>query len=72
MGSTFVLIYRTLDGDLSRVRTHISHGSKPKDLSDYLIGQMARQVKLPKKSFERLALCPVKQPEYEKIIKEKL
>lgn len=49
-GKHIVLMYRTLDGDLSGISTHVSHGSKPKDLSDHLIGQMARQVKLPKKS----------------------
>lgn len=71
-GKHIVLMYRTLDGDLSGIKTHVSHGSRPKDLNDYLIGQMARQVKLPKKSFEQLVLYPMKQPEYEKIIEEKL
>ena len=42
--------YITLDGVKSRIRTYVSHGRNSEDLSDHLIGQMARQVKLKKRS----------------------
>ena len=41
-------------------------------LDDYLIGEMARQTKLPKKDFEHLAKCPMGQAEYEEAVREHL
>ncbi|MCY4673697.1 MAG: hypothetical protein OXD43_08050 [Bacteroidetes bacterium] len=71
-GKHIVFTYRTLDGNLSRITTYVSHGNKPKDLDDHLIGRMARQTKLLKKNFERLASCPMGRNEYEKIIRKNL
>ncbi len=67
-----VLVYRKLDGGLSRIRTHVSHGSRPKDLNDHLIGQMARQTKLSRENFGRLTSCSMGQSEYEKTIRDNL
>lgn len=64
--------YITSDGIKPGITTYVSHGSKSKDLNDNLIGKMARQVKLPKKSFEKLISCEIRQSEYEKLIKDKL
>lgn len=71
-GHHIVFAYQMSDGSLSTIRTQISHGSRPKDLGDYLINRMAQQVKLRKKDFERLISCSMDQSEYEKIIKKNL
>lgn len=71
-GSHVVFTYRRLNGDLSRISTHVSHGNRPKDLDDYLVAAMARQCKLKKRDFEHLARCPMKQEEYERIVKKHL
>ena len=71
-GKHIVLTFRTLDGVLTGITTHVSHGSKPKDLSNHLIGQMARQLKLSRKNFEKFALCTMKQTEFEKIVSDDL
>ena len=49
-GKHIVLAYRFLDGTPSKIKTHVSHGSKRSDLSDHLIAEMSRQIKLPKGS----------------------
>ena len=51
--------------------TKISHGSKPKDLEDYLIQKMSNQCKLKKKDFENLVNCPLSKKDYLKILQEK-
>lgn len=64
--------YQMSDGKLSRVRTRVSHGKRPKDLGDHLIHEMAKQVKLSTEDFERLVSCSMDQSEYEEAIKENL
>lgn len=71
-GHHVVMTYRRIDGVMSNIRTHVSHGNTPKVLDDYLIGQMAQQTKLSKKDFERLANCPMKRSKYEEVVKDYL
>ena len=59
--------YHTLDGKKTRIRTKVSHGTKYKELSDSLIGQMARQVNLSKSEFLKFVDCTLDQTKYEKI-----
>jgi hypothetical protein len=59
-------IYWTLDGKKTAVKTHTSHGAK--EIDDSLISKMARQCHLSSSEFRRLVECPLKQPEYEKIL----
>ena len=59
------------NGQFSGVKTFVSHGSR-KDLSDRLVSEMAKQVKLSNKDFKRLVSCDMKQKEYETIIKRRL
>ena len=61
-------VYRTLDGRATRARTKLSHGSGSKDISDSLLSQMARQVKLSKPEFDRLLDCPLSRDEYEQVL----
>jgi len=58
--------YHTLDGLKTSVYTYTSHGNK--EIGDYLIAQMAKQCQLSKREFENLIECPLKQPEYEKLL----
>lgn len=52
------------------LHTKISHGSDH-DLDNYLIKQMSNQCKLSKDEFCELALCPMSQEEFIKILREK-
>ena len=52
-GHHIVLVYQNINGDLSKIRTRLSHGSHSKDLSDYLVLNMAKQVNLHRKQFEQ-------------------
>lgn len=69
-GKHIVLAYRFLDGTPSKIKTHVSHGSKRSDLSDHLIAEMSRQIKLPKKEFVDLVSCSMSQADYEKIVQD--
>ena len=71
-GKHITFTYIPLGGGLPKICTYVSHGSKSRDLNDYLIGKMAQRVRLQKKSFEELISCKIKQSEYEKLIKDKL
>lgn len=62
-------IYYTQKGLKTTVRTKTSHGST-KDLNDYLLQQMARQVRISKASFLDLIDCPLTQDAYEKLLSE--
>lgn len=62
--------YRDLNGKISGIRTHMSHGGKPKDLNAYLIGQMAKQCGLSTKDFQRFVHCDMEQEEYDQKAKE--
>ena len=71
-GDHVVLTYRKRAGSLSNISTRVSHGSRPKDLGDYLIREMRTQCRLSKDEFIRLANCPMEQKEYEEIVQEHL
>jgi hypothetical protein len=59
-------IYWNLDGSKTLMRTKVSRGSSYKTLGDDLLGKMARQIGLPKKSFLELVDCTLDRPGYEK------
>ena len=69
-GKHISLTYITLDGNESPIKTHVSHGSKSRDLGDSLISEMAKQVKLSTEDFKQLVLCKMGQADYEEIIKK--
>lgn len=71
-GHHIVYEYVTLDGKESGISTHMSHGSKPKDLGLYLVGEMAKQCKIGKADFRKLVDCSMDQEEYEKAVQEHL
>lgn len=70
-GHHVYLRYRFLNGGESKIRTRVSHGSRPKDLNDYRISEMSRQVGLTKKEFLELVSCPMSQDDYEEIIRNR-
>jgi len=64
-GHHIFLIYETKDGYRTDVRTRVSHQSGGGDISDGLLGAMARQVKLSRRDFEHLIDCPLSRDQYE-------
>lgn len=60
--------YLTIDGRRTRARTKMSHGSLNKDVPDYVLTQMARQVRLPLGQFRNLVDCPLDRAAYEAIL----
>ena len=56
-------VYYTLDGKKTRAKTKTSHGKR--ELNNFLLGAMAKQVKLTKKDFIALVDCPLDQEGYE-------
>jgi hypothetical protein len=63
-------IYFTQEGKKTAVKTKTSHGTGSRDISDNLLGQMARQCHLVKKQFLELIDCPLSQDMYELILQE--
>jgi hypothetical protein len=61
-------IYRNLDGKKTMKKTMMSHGSSSKTIGDPLLGKMAKQVGLTKKSFLELVDCTLDQERYETLI----
>lgn len=61
-------IYHTLDGLKTHVHTKTSHG-KSFDISDHLLSQMAKQVKLTSAEFRSLIDCPLSREDYERILR---
>lgn len=61
-------IYHTMDGLKTRIHTKTGHG-KSFDISDHLLSQMARQVKLSSTEFKDLIDCPLSQDGYEHILR---
>lgn len=55
-----------VDGKKTIVSTKISHGEK--EISDSLLGMMARQVKLTRKQFNDLVDCSLKFDDYVKLL----
>lgn len=64
-GDHFHYIYWNLSGKKTMKRTKMSHGSSHKTIDDSLLGQMARQVGLTKKSFLELIDCTLDRAGYE-------
>lgn len=58
-----------IDDQLTGISTHVSTGSKYKELGKPLLGKMARQVKLSSNDFQRLINCPLDIDEYQEILK---
>ncbi len=58
-------VYHTLDGEEPQpVSTIMSHGAD-RDISDRLLGQMARQLHLTRRQFDDLIDCRLSQGDYE-------
>jgi hypothetical protein len=64
-GHHVFLIYETTSGLRTDVRTRLSHQSGGGDITDPLLGAMARQVKLSRRDFDQLIDCPLSRQEYE-------
>lgn len=63
-------IYRLyLDGQLV-ARTFLSHGQR--ELNDYLIGQMARQLRLSRQEFLDAVACPLDRESYYTLLRQRL
>ena len=63
--------YRSLNGELSGIRTHMSHNT-PKDLPNDLVSKMAKQCNLSTRDFRRFVKCDMDQEEYENAVKKHL
>lgn len=62
-------LYHTLDGDEPRpVTTIMSHGAD-RDVSDWLLGKMARQLSLTRRQFDDLIDCRLSQTDYEAMLR---
>jgi predicted RNA binding protein YcfA (HicA-like mRNA interferase family) len=62
-------IYFNLEGKKTTVRTEISHGER--EIHDSLLAAMARQCLLQRDEFYRLIDCPLDQPAYDAMVKER-
>ncbi len=69
-GDHVFLTYVTTEGLRTKIYTKVSHGGSH-DLGDYLIGQMARQLKLSKAMFLSLVDCPLQREDYENELRNK-
>lgn len=70
-GSNHRVFVHYYDGDgPSMARTLMSHGSRPKDLSDGRIAQMARQCHLSKQQFLALIECTLTRESYERHLRK--
>ncbi len=61
-------IYHTADGRKTIAKTKVSHSGK--DISDRILGMMARQCKLVSPQFLNLVDCPLSRESYEQILKD--
>ena len=62
-------VYHTLDGEEPQpVTTIMSHGAD-RDISDRLLGQMARQLHLTRRQFDNLVDCTLLQDDYEAMMR---
>ncbi|MGN1298228.1 MAG: type II toxin-antitoxin system HicA family toxin [Clostridia bacterium] len=57
----YYFIYK--DGKKTKINTKVSHGTH-KDISDGLLNQMMKQMKLPKKEFNEYMNCTFSKEEY--------
>lgn len=60
-----VLIYEDMQGRTTTARTLLSHGAGSNDVSDGLLGQMARQVGLSRSDFLSLIDCPMSRESFD-------
>ncbi|MCR4425940.1 MAG: hypothetical protein NUW23_07065 [Firmicutes bacterium] len=67
-GSHCKFVFYTRGGKKTSVWTETSHGSKHRDLSDFTLGKMADQCRLPYPQFRRLIECPMSREEYEALL----
>ncbi len=58
-----------INGQNTGISTHVSRGSKYKELHPSLLSQMAKQVKLKSGQFQQLIDCPMDIDEYQEILK---
>ena len=58
-------IYYSLGGQKTNLFTKTSHGNS--ELSDYLLGRMARQINLSKSQLFELVDCTISQQDYENL-----
>lgn len=56
------MLWFHVDGKKTGIRTRISHNVK--DYGDPLLGEMSKQVKLPRKKFTDLIECPMSLTDY--------
>ena len=67
-GDHIFLVYRRTDGRKTAIRTKLSRGTSHRDVSDAILGQMAKQVRLNKKAFLELVDCSLNRDAYEEIV----
>jgi hypothetical protein len=60
--------YRTTQGKKTTIFTKTSHGSGHKQISDDLVGKMAKQCKLTGKQFRELIACTLSREGYESLL----
>lgn len=56
------MLWLHVDGKKTAIRTRVSHDQK--DYGDRLLGEMSKQVKLPRKKFIDLIECPMSRADY--------
>lgn len=61
--------YLYVNGKRTSINTHTSRNKQ--DIGDHLIKKMSGQLYLDRTQFENLIKCPLKHPEYVKILKDK-
>jgi hypothetical protein len=66
-----VLIYEDIQGRITTARTMLSHGARGSDISDNLLGRMARQVGLDRSDFLRLIDCPMSREDFDAVISKR-
>lgn len=67
-GDHHYYVYHNLAGKKTIKKTKMSRGTKYKNIDDSLLGQMARQLGLPKSKFLDLVDCTLDQKGYEKFV----
>ena len=60
--------YYKLNGQEGGINTLMSHGAD-RDISDHLLGQMARQLHLNRRQFDELIDCRLGQSDYEAMLR---
>lgn len=66
-GERFLHLYA--DGKKTRIHTHASHGAS--EISDGLLGKMARQIHLTRKQLDQLVDCPLSEERYIELLLSK-